>query len=350
MSNARSTRRRAAFVATLVASLALVTAAAAPAGADPIGAGEASAFGGQAQLTDQDALPPTALAESDLASEDATASAIGIPADPLLVSGTLNASAAVHTDSDLTSSLTEVTQAVEGPYNAKALGSVEEAEVLVDAVEADVSLLTVGAVRAEAVAVCRAGVVDYSANSEILQLNIGGEPVPLNAPLQDLIDGINDVLTESTLDQVVDVERNVITESADGISVDALVITVLSAAGDVPLATVRLGHAEVSGVACGTPPECSDGIDNDGDGLADADDPGCHTDGDASNPDSYDPNDDSELDEAAAPAAPGVSDNTESPASGQLPATGGNAAATAGLAGAMAAGALGLVALRRRMI
>ena len=36
-------------------------------------------------------------------------------------------------------------------------------------------------------------------------------------------------------------------------------------------------------------PQCMDGIDNDGDGLIDAADPGCHTDGNASNSASYDP-------------------------------------------------------------
>jgi len=41
-------------------------------------------------------------------------------------------------------------------------------------------------------------------------------------------------------------------------------------------------------------PECSDDVDNDGDQLIDADDPGCHTDGDPENPDSYDPNDNGE--------------------------------------------------------
>jgi hypothetical protein len=41
-------------------------------------------------------------------------------------------------------------------------------------------------------------------------------------------------------------------------------------------------------------PQCSDGIDNDGDGLIDAADPGCHTDGNANNPASYNANDNSE--------------------------------------------------------
>ena len=41
-------------------------------------------------------------------------------------------------------------------------------------------------------------------------------------------------------------------------------------------------------------PQCQDGIDNDLDGLVDTNDPGCHTDGDAGNPGSYDPSDNSE--------------------------------------------------------
>ncbi|HYF25774.1 MAG TPA: hypothetical protein VD931_08565 [Baekduia sp.] len=49
-------------------------------------------------------------------------------------------------------------------------------------------------------------------------------------------------------------------------------------------------------------PQCSDGRDNDGDGRVDARDPGCHTDGNADNPASYDPDDDSEADGAGAVA------------------------------------------------
>ncbi len=42
-------------------------------------------------------------------------------------------------------------------------------------------------------------------------------------------------------------------------------------------------------------PQCSDGINNeDGDQVSDMDDPGCHTDGNPNNPDSYDPKDDDE--------------------------------------------------------
>lgn len=346
MSQNRSIRQRSAPVATLLGALALLAITAAPAGADPVGAGEASAFGATVSAGGQEVIPPTPTATATLPG-DASETTIDIPADPVAISGTLNADAAVHAESDIASRLVAVDQAIEGPYNAAAVGSIEEAEVLVDAVAADVSLLTADAIRAEAVGVCRAGVVEYSANSEIVNLNIGGTDVPLNAPVQDLIDAIGDVLEETTLNQVVDVQRNVITESADGIAVDALVVTVLAAAGEDPLAEVRLGRAEVNGVACAAVTECNDGVDNADpeDDFADEADPQCHTDGNADNPDSYDP---TIASETAAPVV-GPAAPVAPPAAGRLPATGGDATSTAGLAAVMAAGALGAVALRRRL-
>jgi len=40
--------------------------------------------------------------------------------------------------------------------------------------------------------------------------------------------------------------------------------------------------------------QCADGVDNDSDGVIDSNDPGCHTDGNANNAGSFNPNDDSE--------------------------------------------------------
>lgn len=48
--------------------------------------------------------------------------------------------------------------------------------------------------------------------------------------------------------------------------------------------------------------QCSDKVDNDGDGVIDSADPGCHSDGNANNPASYNPNDDSEANGALADA------------------------------------------------
>jgi len=59
------------------------------------------------------------------------------------------------------------------------------------------------------------------------------------------------------------------------------------------------------------PTQCSDGIDNDDeeDSLADANDPACHTDGDADNDDSYDPTIDDETDEPVATQCSDGEDN-----------------------------------------
>lgn len=56
-------------------------------------------------------------------------------------------------------------------------------------------------------------------------------------------------------------------------------------------------------------PQCSDLVDNDTDGKIDTADPGCHTDGNAGNAASYDPNDISELDPGVDPQCSDDQDN-----------------------------------------
>lgn len=334
-----------AAAAVLVASLL----AAPSAGADPAKAGSASAYGALIDLAGQNVITEP-VAESTLADEDVAETVVDVPASPLAVSGTLTASAAVHPANDLESALLVNQQGTPGPYNARGFGEIEGAQVLLDAAGPDVPLVRADAVRAEAVAVCVGDTVTYSAQSEIVNLDVGGQDVPLNAPVEQIIDQLNGILEETGLEQVVDIERNVVTTTATGASVDALRVTVLSAAGEDPLGTVVLGQAEVSDVTCGPAPQCSDTVDNvdPEDDLADQADPGCHTDGNADNPESYDPNDDDEtddeiIDDSAAPAAP-----VAAPPRSSLPRTGGDAK----LAGAMLAGLLGLGALevaRRRL-
>ncbi len=327
----------------LLAALSIVTAALVvlptSAGADTSQGGEASAYAVEVSPI----IPQTPLAESTLAGEDAAETLVEIPGDPLVVSGTATATAAVHKESDIASQLLVNEQGVDGPYNAAAFGEIEGAKVLVDAIATDVSLVRADAVRAEAVAVCTGDTVTYSANSEIVNLDLGGEPLPLNGPLEQILDAVNDLLQQTTLDQVVSVERNVVTESADGIAVDALRVEILRVANPAPIIVV-LGHAELSGVTCGPDadlPECSDGEDNADpeDDLADEADPGCHTDGDPTNPDTFDPSDDDETD-AALPRSDGPGDEP-------LPRTGGDVPlAAAMLIGLGGVGALHL--MRRR--
>jgi hypothetical protein len=376
--------------ALLIAAMAV--GAPSTASADPVGSGTASAFGATATITDQELIPPTPVAEQTAPpfGDDVDETTIAIPAEPLAVNGTLIARAAVHAASDLETEIEQepAQHELAGPYNARAVGQVEDLEVLVDAVEAEVPLLEADLIRGEAVAVCRAGTVSYAATSEVFNLVIGGED-PLSGPLNDLLGQISAGLNDSPLVDVVDVDVNVVEETASGVSVDALRVTLLTPASDPQgLVQLRLGHAEVDGVGCGAPkqcadtqdndgdgvidaedpgchsdgdadnpdsydptddseggPQCSDSTDNDGDGVIDADDPGCHSDGDAGNPGSYDPNDDSEADEPTVSntgGAPLPSDGGSS-----LPKTGGTAAA--GTAAVLGAGALGLLALRRRL-
>ncbi|CAN5556386.1 hypothetical protein BH20ACT2_BH20ACT2_21220 [soil metagenome] len=250
-----------------------------PAGADPVATGSASGYGITAALAGNTLIPPTPQAAATLPpGGDDTETTINVPAAPLAVNGTLTATANAHEASDIESALTSVTQDVAGPYNTRGFGQVEGLEVLLDVAGVGVPLLDAEAVTAEAVAVCSGGSVQYSANSEVVSLSVAGNLLPLNGPVSDLVDAISGLLQQSGLDAVVNAERNVVTNlDGGGIAVDALQVSVLSALGD-PLVALIVGHAEVGPSTCGAGdlPECSDGIDNDGDGFIDfPNDPEC---------------------------------------------------------------------------
>lgn len=367
--------------ALLVGAVTLAVVGLAPgAAADPVGAGAASAFGASAELAGTGVVPPTpAVSVSAPPFGDDEQTAVPLDLDPLAISGTLTARAAVHQASDLPSLIDQpaAQHALAGPYNARAVSQVEGLTVLS---ALDETLLDAELIRAEAVAVCRAGTVEYAATAEVVDLVVAGQD-PVSGPLNELVDTIAEAL--EPLAPIVDVDVDVVSVTDDGASVDAIVISLLSILEE-PLAEVRIGHAEVSGVACGDAedvPECADGVDNDGDGLVDAADPDCHTDGDPNNPDSYDPdrdetggqcadardNDGDGAIDAADPDChtdgdpnnPDSYDPTRSEGAGgsggyggggsgagQLPATG--AGIATGAAALAALGGLALAALRRR--
>ncbi len=281
-------RRPAALAALLGAGL-FVLGTGTPAMADPVDAGTASAYGLTASIAGTEAIPPTPQQTADVTgANDATETLVEVPAQPLAFSGTATADAAAHTESDLESTLQTdgTTQEVAGPYNVRAVGLVENLDVLLDVPGEGQTVLSADAVRAEAVGVCTGDTVAYSANSEILNLTVADTPIPLNGPLTQIIDALSDALTQSGLNAVVEVQRNVVTENPDGgVGVDALVVKLLSAAGD-PLVEAHVAHAEVNGLACSGPAapttQCNDGIDNDGDQLIDfgtepTNDPGCES-------------------------------------------------------------------------
>jgi hypothetical protein len=79
----------------------------------------------------------------------------------------------------------------------------------------------------------------------------------------------------------------------------------------------------------GGKPQCSDGRDNDGDGKVDGSDPGCHSDSNANNPSSLNPDDDDESDEKGETAGGGAGGGgggevagTRAAGGGELPFTG----------------------------
>jgi hypothetical protein len=372
-------------VATLIAVGGASTAV-----ADPVGSGAGSSFAIKADVLGSNVIPPTPTAATTApAAAETSNTVVAIPADPLLVNGTLIARSAVHAASDLPSELNQSTQTVTGPYNARAIGQIEDLSVLINAQVPGGKLISADLIRAEAVAVCSANAVKYSANSEVVDLQIGGAD-PLSGPLNDALKQITDGL--APLADLISVNLNVVTPTATGIGVDAIVVTLLQAAADNgapgPLVQIRLGHAEVSGVACGGggAPQCSDNADNDGDGKVDILDPGCHSDNDPNNPNTYVPSDNDERDgtqcsdtrdndgdgvidaldpgchtdgNAGNQASYDPTDNDEAntivagvalakdASAAPLAATGG--AVATGMAAALALGALGLFALRRRV-
>ncbi|MEX2294116.1 MAG: hypothetical protein WD691_10060 [Acidimicrobiales bacterium] len=336
--------------------------------------GSAYAFGAKADLLGTNLIPPTPEAIQDEAAADETdATLIGIPASPLLINGTLVARTIIGPE--VPSELTVASQSMEGPYSARAIGQIEDLSVLIETAVPGGMLVSADAVRAEAVASC-SGVADgdeanYSAASEVVDLRIAGDE-SLTGPLNDLVKQLTDALNTSPLVDVLEVQLNVLsTPAGGGAAVDAIVITVLKAiAGTAPgpLAQITLGHAEVGPTTCGgglpsaNAPECSDGKDNADteDTLADEDDPGCFNKG------VYDPNDTDERNEcndgidnddreddlidALDPGCllAGVWNPADPSESNALARTG--VSIPTGLAAGLGIGALGLLALRRRVL
>lgn len=101
------------------------------------------------------------------------------------------------------------------------------------------------------------------------------------------------------------------------------------------------GNGNGQGNGGGGESACSDGVDNDGDGLIDAADPGCHSDGNANNPASYVPSDDSELNGGVA----GVT-ASQALSRGTLPFTGSDVVGLALIAALMIGGGLALRRVR----
>lgn len=340
-----------------------------PAAADTASAGRAQGFGANANLSGSPLIDRAGLAEVTLPPGGVAGPEELILLDqtaPIAVSGTAVGVAGASAASTLTSTLAQTQQAVQGPYNLAGVGLVEDLDVLAGTPtpvpplpDIGVSLVSASAVRGEAVGVCRAGVAQYSADSEVADLQVGGTPLIENATLEDLVDTLNDVL--QPLSFVVDIERNEVSElPGGGIQVNALHVTVLGGIGaTTPVLDLVVGHAEVGGLQCPATAQCADGQDNDGDGVIDAQDPGCINNG------VYDPNDNDERNECVDTVdndgdgrvdfgpdpgceSPQDDDERDLPRTAELPRTGGDLTATAPISIGLSVLAFAALALRRR--
>lgn len=137
---------------------------------------------------------------------------------------------------------------------------------------------------------CRGQATETTTSSMVIGL--GGVQVPI--PAAGCADGTPDTVTG--IPAVLPIVCNA--EDITGATAvrEALDVYVLQVGG-MSVAKETTAASEASSVApaevAGTP-QCSDGIDNDGDNLIDGDDPGCHSDNNADNPDSFNPADNDE--------------------------------------------------------
>ncbi len=126
-------------------------------------------------------------------------------------------------------------------------------------------------------------------------IGLGGTQVPI--PAAGCADGTPDTL--SGLPAILPIVCNAEDVAGAAAVREALDVFVLQV-GSTSLTKATTASSEAISEAPpareASGPQCSDTIDNDGDGVIDAADPGCHSDNDANNASSYNPNDNDETD------------------------------------------------------
>jgi len=151
---------------------------------------------------------------------------------------------------------------------------------------------------------CQNGSAVPAGSSMVVNLSVNGNPItlpPNNAPFTLDLGPLGSLSVNQTI------------STGNRITQRALSLT-------TPLADVVIGEAtaDVKASPCAKLPQCSDGVDNDGDGKIDAQDPGC-----LSGPGgTYNPADDDERDTPAPPPAakPQCSDSKDNDGDGKIDA------------------------------
>jgi hypothetical protein len=201
------------------------------------------------------------------ATEDKTLLAVPAPLNSVVTSNTLNA----RTGASAT--------------QGNAYASIENAKVLT------AGPVTADVVEARARVECVGGAPVLSGSSRVANLKVNGVlKATLNAPPNTVVVNLPGGLLKVTINEQITGNGQI---TVRGVHVVSKFLGVTLA--DVILAEAR---ANYHGAPCtpSTAPQCSDGVDNvdPEDTLADAADPGCHSDGDPNNPNTYVPSDNDE--------------------------------------------------------
>ncbi len=296
-----------ACMASLVLFASMAVAFSGSAYGDTVSDADAAAYGVQLQgPVPLSARPSVAASAPNGSQEDAL---LIIPAPPALTSATARVVAQAETESTLDATLQATMDAQKGglpkKWNARGYAVTEDLLAINETVSADV-------IESESVAACVGGKTVFGSAARIVNLTVGGQAVPIPNPSPNQVvfnqAGLKIVLWETNWDPAT----GRTTDGAATVFTNALHIT---APGGVDLI---VSHSEASATCAAAQDlkQCEDGRDNDGDGVIDEDDPGCHTDGDPNNPASYRPKDDDESDDGTlggnldqnneAPPAPAV--------------------------------------------
>lgn len=278
----------------LTASLAVALAPSSALG-DTVSSASSAAYG--VRLAGPVPIGATPEVSASLTSTHAEDSVIEVPADPLATSFTASVTADAAKESTLDALLqaTMTTARAGAPTKWNAIGhAITEDLVAVNAT------IKAGVLESEASAACVDGDTVFASAARLVDLSVGGTAVPLPAPNPNQVVFNQGGITITMWETNWDPSTGALTDGGETVFSNALHVI---APGGIDLV---VSHSEATS-ECGAKvlrpapkAECEDGVDNRDpeDKLADEKDPGCHSDGDASNPNSYNPNDDNERDDA----------------------------------------------------
>lgn len=258
-----------------------------PAFSSTLTASNANAYGLKIDLLGSELIPPTPSQSAGPGITEGAENLVEVDLDTTAFVGAVGAKAINRAESVLTPELPDAYLTVRqgGPakpalYNAQAYARTAGALALasddpvqdlalaaVRSLLGENALLAVDGVSAEALVSCVNGQVVTVGGSLLTGVELAG------LDLTDSLDGsVNQVvdLAGGLLEGIATLIANEQIVTPNGLEVNALRLTIDG------IINVVIGHAAVSGAVCAPLPQCSDGIDNDGDGHIDfPDDPNC---------------------------------------------------------------------------